>query len=357
MNVEIKKIWHRGQERIGIFLNFGDKRISKIKTINDSKWSASKKCWHIPSNKESIEELKQIFPELLKRTSTKSKELSHQQEKILNDFYLWMKQKRYSNNTIKTYISLIKIFILYYSSKDLKEISEDEVVDFNKDYILKNNFSSSTQNQFINAIKLFYSRYAHRFLDLENLERPRKSRNLPEVLSMDEVKCIINSFSNIKHRTLIRLIYSAGLRIGEALSLKLNDIDSDRMMLYIRQAKGKKDRYVPLSKVLLSLLKQYYVVYRPKIYLFEGPNEKIYTASSARAILRIAVKKCNIHKHITLHTLRHSYATHLLESGTDIRLIQELLGHNSPKTTMIYTHVSSTSLQNIENPLDKLGIF
>ena len=355
--MEIKRILHKGKNRIGIFLSYGDKRIPKIKSINGAKWSVSKKCWHLPDNSKNIEKLKNIFPELIKKQSTKQKETTHQQEKILNRFSLWMNQKRYSDNTIKTYVSLLKIFILYYSSTDLKEIGEKEVIRFNEDYILKNNFSSSTQNQFINAIKLFYSKYTHRFLDLENLERPQKSKNLPEVLSMNEVKCIINSFSNIKHRTLISLIYSAGLRIGEALSLKIKDVDSERMMLYIRQAKGKKDRYVPLSKVLLTLLKQYYVVYRPKTYLFEGADNKMYTASSARAILRVAVKKCNIHKRVTLHTLRHSYATHLLESGTDIRLIQELLGHNSPKTTMIYTHVSSSSLQNIDNPLDKLGIF
>ena len=276
---------------------------------------------------------------------------------IIDRFSNWMQQKRYSSSTIGTYVSFLKTFLNFYKNIDIKEIGEKEVVRFNKLYILKNGFSTSTQNQFINAIKLFYSTYQHRFLDLKNLERPKKSLQLPEVLSIDEIKCILQSFKNIKHKTLISLIYSAGLRIGEALRLKLKDIDSKRMMIYIRQSKGRKDRYVPLSQVLLILLREYFKIYKPSNYLFEGPYNKPYTSSSARMILKKAVKHCKIKKHVTLHTLRHSYATHLLESGTDIRLIQELLGHNSPKTTMIYTHVSTSSLQKIENPLDKLNIF
>ena len=276
---------------------------------------------------------------------------------IIGRFINWMQQKRYSKNTINTYSSLIQVFFNFYKDIDIKNIGEKEVIRFNKSYILKNNFSTSTQNQFISAIKLFYSKYQNKFLDLENLERPKKSIHLPVVLSAKEIKCILQSFKNIKHKALISLIYSAGLRIGEALRLEIKDIDSKRMMLYIRQSKGNKDRYVPLSPALLNMLRDYFKAFRPKKYLFEGPNHNQYTTSSARAILKTAVNKCKIKKHITLHTLRHSYATHLLESGTDIRLIQELLGHNSPKTTMIYTHVSTSSLQKIENPLDKLNIF
>jgi site-specific recombinase XerD len=276
---------------------------------------------------------------------------------IIERFKNWMQQKRYSKNTIETYSSLLKIFFRFYKNTDIREIGEKEVIRFNKSYILKNKFSSSTQNQFTSAIKLFYSKYQNKFLDLENLERPKKAIHLPVVLDTEEIKCILQSFKNIKHKALISLIYSAGLRIGEALRLEIKDIDSNRMMLYIRQSKGQKDRYIPLSPVLLNLLRDYFKAFRPKKYLFEGPNQKQYTASSARAILKASVKRCNIKKPVTLHTLRHSYATHLLESGTDIRLIQELLGHNSPKTTMIYTHVSTNSLQKIVNPLDKLNIF
>ena len=238
MKTTIKKIYHRGSYRIGVFLEYGDAHIKYFREIDGALWSSTKKCWHLPYNKNSIEKLKQIFPELLKKTEVK--ELSHLQEKALIKFREWMRQKRYSESTIKTYVSLIKIFILFYNDKSLSDIGEEDVIEFNQNYILKNKFSASTQNQFVNAIKLFYSRMSNRFLDLENLERPQRYRNLPEVLSDKEVKCIINSFSNIKHKTLISLIYSAGLRIGEALNLKLKDIDSKRIMIYINQAKGRK---------------------------------------------------------------------------------------------------------------------
>ena len=276
---------------------------------------------------------------------------------IIERFSHWMQQKRYSQSTIETYCSLLKIFFDFYKHADIKTIKERDIIRFNKEYILQKGFSVSMQNQFISAIKLFYSKYQNRFLDVENLERPKKHLYLPEVLSEKEVKCILQSFKNIKHKALISLIYSAGMRIGEALRLRISDIDSKRMMIYIRQSKGRKDRYVPLSQALLGMLRDYFKAYRPRYYLFEGYNGAPYTASSARAILNRAVKHCGIKKRVTLHTLRHSYATHLLEAGTDIRLIQELLGHNSPKTTMIYTHVSTSNLQKIENPLDKLNIF
>ena len=149
-------------------------------------------------------------------------------------------------------------------------------------------------------------------------------------------------------------MYSGGLRIGEALNLKVTDIDSKRMLIHIKQAKGKKDRYTLLSLNFLILLRAYYKSYQPKKYLFEGQNGNQYTNSSAQAILKKALKKSNIKKDITLHSLRHSFATHLLENGTDIRYIQELLGHSSPKTTMIYTHVTESSLKKIRNPFDDL---
>jgi site-specific recombinase XerD len=157
---------------------------------------------------------------------------------IIERFKNWMQQKRYSKNTIETYSSLLKIFFRFYKNTDIREIGEKEVIRFNKSYILKNKFSSSTQNQFTSAIKLFYSKYQNKFLDLENLERPKKAIHLPVVLDTEEIKCILQSFKNIKHKALISLIYSAGLRIGEALRLEIKDIDSNRMMLYIRQSKG-----------------------------------------------------------------------------------------------------------------------
>ena len=188
---------------------------------------------------------------------------------------------------------------------------------------------------------------------VEEIQRPPKPRRLPVVLSPEEVKVLIERIPNNKHKALMALIYSAGLRIGEALSLEITDIDSRRNLIFIRSAKGNKDRYTLLSAKLLDLLRTYYKGSRPKRFLFEGRPGEQYSPASARKILKNALYRAEIYKPgITLHTLRHSFATHLLENGTDLRYIQSLLGHQSPKTTMIYTHVTRTSLERIKNPFD-----
>ncbi len=175
------------------------------------------------------------------------------------------------------------------------------------------------------------------------------------MLSKEEVKNIITAPTNLKHRTMLSLIYACGLRRSELIHLKPNDVDSKRKLLIIRQSKGKKDRIAPISDKIIELLRSYYISYKPKIWLFEGQKpETQYSEQSLQSVLKQAVKKCNYKKPITLHWLRHSYATHLLESGTDLRFIQELLGHNSSKTTEIYTHVSTKNLQNIKSPFDDL---
>lgn len=189
-----------------------------------------------------------------------------------------------------------------------------------------------------------------------DLVRPRKRRQLPNVLSLKQVERILNSTSNQKHKTLLVIVYGAGLRIGEALRLKLTDISRDESLLYIRDSKGDKDRRVPMSQIMIRELERYYRIYHPRVYIFEGAKGGMYTQSSARKVLKRAVRRAAIRKHVTLHTLRHSYATHLLERGVGIRYIQELFGHGSPKTTMLYTHVSGKRLGEIASPLDDLDI-
>lgn len=265
----------------------------------------------------------------------------------------WLDQKRLSENTVRTYVEVTCLFLRYTLLKNTHQISSRLIEAFNYDFIYKQGKSISYQNQCINGIKK-YLEYKGILIDDVMIKRPRKEKKLPAVLSIEEVKLIINNTVNLKHKTLLSLIYSAGLRIGEALELKVSDIDSKRMLIHIKQAKGKKDRYTLLSPKFLELLRNYYVVYKPKNYLFEGQKSEKYTNTSAQSVLKKAVIKSNISKKVTLHTLRHSFATHLLEKGTDIRYIQELLGHNSPKTTMIYTHVSETSIKKIKNPFDDL---
>jgi site-specific recombinase XerD len=188
------------------------------------------------------------------------------------------------------------------------------------------------------------------------VQRPKKEKRLPEVLSEEEVASVLNAVENIKHKAILSLIYSAGLRLGELINLKINDIDSKRMVVNIRQGKGKKDRLSLLSEKVLLLLREYYTVYQPKEWLFEGQFFGQYSATSVQKVFRIAKAKAGIKKPATVHTLRHSFATHLLERGTDLRYIQALLGHKNPKTTEIYTHITKKGMEKIKSPFDNLNI-
>lgn len=281
-------------------------------------------------------------------------ELALKKTKKLNQFERWMLEKRLSKNTITTYIGVTALFLRYLQLKRATEINALWVQRFNHDYVIQQNYSISYQNQCINGIKK-YAEFCEVDFVLDSLERPQKPKKLPIVLTKEEVKSILDATRNTKHKTLLALLYSGGLRIGEALTMQVTDVDSKRGLLFVRSAKGRKDRYTLLSTKILTLLRHYYKQYQPKTYLFEGRNGMPYSNSSAREALLKSVQRAGITKPgITLHTLRHSFATHLLENGTDIRYIQELLGHKSPKTTMIYTHVSNDCLKNIKNPLDEL---
>ena len=229
------------------------------------------------------------------------------------------------------------------------------MIHFNNEYILKNRYSQCYQNQVVNAIKLFYRKIQQRKLEIDLIERPRTEKKLPNVLSKEEVKSILEALDNIKHKTMLCLIYACGLRRSELIQLKINDIDSKRGVLIIRQSKGKKDRIVPLSERIIVLLREYYQIYKPEIYLFEGQQVGFsYSEKSLESVMKKAKQVAKINKPVTLHWLRHSYATHLLECGTDLRYIQELMGHKSSRTTEIYTHVSTKSLEHIRSPFDDL---
>ena len=255
-----------------------------------------------------------------------------------------------------TYESMLLLFFRFQHPKTVDVITEKDILKFNTDYIMANRYSYTYQNQAINAIKLFYRNHGSSQLIPEDLERPKKSKKLPDVMAIEEVKLTLGHTANLKHRTLLSLLYACGLRIGEALKLQVKDIDIKRRYMHIRSAKGAKDRYVPIPERMIVLLTEYIVCYDPQHFVFEGQNGGMYSAVSARQVLKRSLHKAGIRKSITLHTLRHSHATHLLENGTDLRFIQELLGHNSPKTTMIYTHVSSTSLDKIKNPFDDFDL-
>ena len=289
----------------------------------------------------TIEDKRQLTPEIIAKVEA---------------YKRWLRSRRYSDSTIKTYSEALLSFLKFYSNKPVAEITNNDVIVFNNDFILKHKLSASYQNQIVNAIKLFFKKIEGSALNVDLVHRPKKYNPLPKVLAIEEVADIINALDNIKHKCMISLIYSAGLRRSELLNMRISNIDSKRMEIFIAHSKNRKDRVVPLSETGLQLLREYYKSYHPKDYLFEGQSGDQYSERSLALVLKKACEKAGIKKQVNLHMLRHSYATHLLETGTDLRYIQELLGHKSSKTTEIYTHVSQRSLNKISSPLDKLNI-
>lgn len=253
-----------------------------------------------------------------------------------------LKVKNYSDITIKVYIGYITKFIL---SQD-KSCIHLNAKDFQM-YIDTYEFTStSQQNQIINALKFLYTYGLNRKYGKVDFTRPRKEKKLPRVIDNEFLLRKLNVVKNLKHKTILSLTYSVGLRVSEILNLKLEDIDSNRMVINIRNAKGRKDRIVPLSETMLNMLRTYYMQYRPKEFMFNGQSSEKYSSTSCNML----VKK-HIGREYHMHLLRHSCFTHLLESGTDLRIIQEIAGHSSSKTTEIYTHVSKKLLNKVALPI------
>lgn len=354
----LERVNHRKQFRLLVRFSFDDTLKHLVKQLEGALWSFSLKSWHVNDTPENLAKVYTLFngkAEIDDTLLVAIVKLSAEAEEKINVFISWLKSKRYSPNTIKTYVDAIKSFLKFYANKPISEITNQDVIKFNNEYILANNYSASFQNQVVNAIKLFFKTVQNKSIDVDLVHRPKRPKLLPNVLSKEEVKSILDAPTNVKHKTMLSLIYACGLRRSELLNLKPEHINSKRNVLIIKQSKGKKDRITPISDKLIALLRDYYKSYKPEVWLFEGQNKgEKYSAESLQKILKQALEKCKITKPVTLHWLRHSYATHLLESGTDLRYIQELLGHNSSKTTEIYTHVSTKSLQNIKSPFDDL---
>lgn len=370
-SITLKHLLIDNERQIGIKF-YPDKVLNAlIKELPDRKWSDRFRMVYVPNTPEHFNA---IFRHLkgvawinsenfsnrkLKQLNDKAPNIDHyRKRKVTNGYrtcpeeYLQkLEIRKYSLNTARSYIAHFEKFINYYKSKQLLELSENEIKTY-LSHLVKQELSDSYVNQSINSIKFYYEivlGMPNRFYDIE---RPIKSERLPEVISKEKILQMIKSTRNLKHRCIIKLLYSAGLRRAELINLKINDIDSDRMFIKVRSGKGKKDRLTTLSHSLLADLRKYYKLYKPKTYLFEGPSGTEYSATSVRKIVSRAAIAAGIRKRVTPHMLRHSFATHLLEEGVDLRHIQVLLGHNSTKTTEIYTHVAVNSLKTIKNLLD-----
>ena len=375
MNVITARLYaktYQGKERLFVEAGYQKEIHQVLRNFPGACWSSSNRQWHFNCATEVARALVVQLQQVCKTDSTAMAQHFEDLKKVKLDFNIsgipeknasalkefkeWMEQQRYGQATIYHYMGYLMQFFRFYSTEDFDKLTEANVIKFNYEIIIKGKLSTSYQRGITGAIKLFYSRQTSAIIQSENLLRPSKEKRLPEILSKDEVQQILTKIENIKHRAILSVTYACGLRRGEVLKLKLSDLDSQRKVIYIRQAKGKKDRCVPFGDKLRELLVGYYKLYKPKVYLFEGQYGGMYGARSMEAILQAAVKKCRLPHHVSLHTLRHSFATHHLESGTDIRYIQEILGHSNPKTTMIYTHVSMKKISEFKSPFDDLDL-
>lgn len=360
----IKEGFHREKSQLFLSFTYDSKLIKLLKNIVNASWSQTHNTWYMANNQKLLQKLKQELEPLgvSLQGSEKINELlepkdilsAEANEKVIQ-LMQWMRSKRYSESTIGTYTDALRIFLRYYSNKTVSEINNNDLIVFNNDYILAKKLSSSYQNQVVNAIKLFFRTVENKNMDIASVHRPKREKLLPNVLSKEEIKLILDAHCNLKHKAMLSLIYSCGLRCGELLQLKPEHIDSKRNVLLIKQAKGKKDRIAPLSSKTVDLLRNYFIACKPKIYLFEGQKQgEPYDIRSLQQVLKQALQKASITKPVSLHWLRHSYATHLLEAGTDLRYIQKILGYSRSTTTEIYTHVSTKGIQNVISPFDSL---
>lgn len=359
----IKEGFHREKPQLFLQFEYDSTLIYLIKNKVNASWSQTHSTWYMANDSKLIEKLSMELeplgvslhiPEQFTKTEKPLAKLNQEGIEKISQLKNWMRSKRYSDSTINTYTDALTLFLRFMTNKQISQITNDDIISFNNEYILAKHLSGSFQNQVVNAIKLLLKITENKGVKVENIHRPKRARILPNVFSKEEIRLILSSPTNLKHRAMLSLIYSCGLRRGELLNLKLTDIDSKRNLIIVRQAKGKKDRIVPLSEKVTVILREYYLAFKPKTWLFEGQTNDKYSEESLAKVFKNALYKANIQKPATLHWLRHSYATHLLENGTDLRYIQEILGHRSSKTTEIYTHVSTKSIQNVKSPFDDL---
>ncbi len=337
-----------------------------IKTMPFHSWDSINSWWTFAFNEKSLKALKDFCREnklnlmidhisasIKSKRSIEYHDPTHRKcpepmiEKLIN--------RRYSKSTIKQYCSMFEEFINYHRKLALEELGTSEIKEYISYLVQERKVSSSYQNLAINAIKFYYEKVLGGPRRIIDFDRPRRAKTLPEILSREEVISMLTAVTNPKHKFILILLYSTGIRRGELLQLKLKDIDRENLRFWIRGGKGKKDRYVQLGKSVLKYMDDYIGLFNPKDYLIEGQHEK-YSATSVAAIIKAAARKAGINRTVTPHKFRHSYATHMLEDGTDTRFIQELLGHESIKTTQIYSHVTDKNIKNLSNPFDKLKI-
>ena len=367
-HIDVKVVDYKGETRVGLYCLYDRKIAAHIKKFPGAQWSQTLCCFHVPVRaalkRDLIRHFRGIvwvnlkalpagFGFLKVPAAAPKRALALTVDHQLEVLKRYMVGRRYAPNSIDVYMDVLRSFALDTGLEDALQLTLASISAYNHNIVHDSKHSSSYQNQWINALKLWL-KSLNAGIDLGGIERPIRRCRLPVVLSKGEVGTLLRLTGNLKHRFLLSFTYGTGMRIGEVLSLHCTDIDPDRKLVHIRLGKGLKQRYVPIGSGLLQLYNQYKEVYKPVRYVFEGGSGKAYSPRSAQLVLKSGLKKAGIHKPASLHTLRHSYATHLLESGIGLRIIQEILGHNSPKTTMLYTHVSEVTLGSVHSPVEDM---
>ncbi|MEI6949522.1 site-specific integrase [Paraflavisolibacter sp. H34] len=378
----LRPLYHKAQESIALYTT--DSALNRlIRQIRAIRWTQTHRCWYLPLSRENyllvtgmlrdsatidaeplknyLEQRKAVQPILKEGRISKQRAgiilehpLSAENLEAFTRFQAMIQLKGYSRNTLRNYSNEFHHLLRLLGKVPVSSLAKGHVQEYLLWLIKQKKYSEVHVHTAVNALKFYFEKVEGRGQEFYDLPRPKKPSKLPQVLAEGEVVSLLMKTGNLKHRALLMTSYSAGLRVSELVGLKIGDIDSKRMMIHIRCGKGKKDRMVPLSPLLLETLRAYFTAYRPKQYLFEGEKGGPYSTRSAQMVLHAAKEAAGIHKAGSIHGLRHSYATHLLEGGTDIRYIQSLLGHNSMKTTLRYTQVSRVKVEAIGSPLDKL---
>lgn len=338
------KIITNSNGKLMLFFDFTDDMLQKICTIPSCKWNRFENALTLDNSPENKWRLKQIF------TGYRIMEAPYVSfENMIKE----MQSQKFSRKTIKSYLFFNKDFIAF-CGKPTEQIVYQDILDYTSFLTKEREYSASSINLAISALKFYFGRILQKSFIIEK-KRPRKDKRLPKVLNYNEVVGVLSALPNLKHRALLYLAYSGGLRVSEVVRLRIADIDRQRRVIHIRRAKGRKDRYTLLSDKAYRLLQDYLAAFAPKQWIFEGIgyNQPLSTRT-AEKIFKNACREAGIAKDVSIHCLRHSFATHLLEGGTDIRYIQELLGHAHTKTTEIYTHVAKRDFLRMKSPLDRL---
>ncbi len=390
--VTLKPFLHKRGEQIGIYFEHYESINLLIRKKAGAKWSQTGKCWYAPMNEKSYKQICEAlkdkavinstalkeYPDNLKTVSKQipsvpeikiagivqmakklSAKISKENQEALNRYIQQLTLKAYGASTIRTYRNEFTQLLQLIKNKAVQDLTMDDLRRYMIYCYEKLKLTENTLHSRINALKFYFEQVLGREKFFWELPRPKKQFLLPKIFNQDEVASIINSVSNKKHKTMLMLSYSAGLRVSEVVALKTYNIDSSRMTIFIQQAKGKKDRIVTLSPILLVMLRDYALQYKPakKGYLFEGlVKGTAYSTRSLQEVLHVAKEKAGVMKPGSIHSLRHSFATHLIEKGTDVTMIQKLLGHNDLKTTLLYLHTSNKDLLKIISPLDDLKL-